>query len=129
MVEYPSLDTVFAALADPTRRDILRRVAHQQLSIGELAQSYNLTFAAVSKHLKVLERANLIVKQRRGKEQLVSLIPGVFSDASRYLQWYQQHLEERMDSLEAYINNDTPTSSRYMEALWQRPNLRQTKQN
>lgn len=107
MVEYTlSLDSIFASLADPTRRDILRRVSGEELSVGEIAQPYDLTFAAVSKHLKVLERAKLIIKRRRGKEQMVQLAPRALADAAEYLQWYQQFMESRLDSLEDYLNKE-----------------------
>jgi DNA-binding transcriptional ArsR family regulator len=105
MVEY-SLDTTFGALADSTRRDILQRLSYIELSVGEIARFYNLTFAAVSKHLKVLERARLIVKRRRGKQQMVSLAPQAFADAAEYLEWYRDLWETRLDSLEQYLNED-----------------------
>jgi DNA-binding transcriptional ArsR family regulator len=104
MVEYVlSLDSVFSSLADPTRRDILRRISNQELSVGEIAQPYDLTFAAVSKHLKVLEKAKLIIKRRRGKAQIVQLAPQALADADQYLEFYRQFWEERLDSLEDYL--------------------------
>jgi DNA-binding transcriptional ArsR family regulator len=104
MVEYTlELDSVFGSLADPTRRDILRRVARRELSISEIAVHYNLTFAAISKHLKILEKARLISKRRRGKQQLVRLSPEAFADATEYLEWYRQLWGERLDSLEDYL--------------------------
>ena len=107
MVEYAySLDSVFSCLADPTRRDILRRIGVSELSIGDIAKPYPLTFAAVSKHLKVLERARLISKRRRGKENMVSLAPQALADATEYLQWYQQFMGTRFDSLEVYLNKE-----------------------
>jgi DNA-binding transcriptional ArsR family regulator len=107
MVEYaPNLDSIFSSLADPTRRDILRRVSSEELSVGEIAQSYDLTFAAVSKHVKVLERATLITKKRRGKEQMVQLAPRALADAVAYLQWYRQFMGKQLDSLENYLNNE-----------------------
>jgi DNA-binding transcriptional ArsR family regulator len=107
MVEYVStLDNIFASLADPTRRDILRRVSEQSMSVGQIAANYELTFAAISKHLKVLEKAKLIMKRRSGKEQIVSLVPTAFRDADEYLQWYRQLWEGRFDSLEEYLNNE-----------------------
>ena len=107
MVEYvSSLDTIFGSLADPTRRDILQRISEQPMSVGEIAANYDLTFAAISKHLKVLEKAQLIIKRRRGKEQIVSLVPLSFADASQYLDWYRKLWETRFDSLEEYLNND-----------------------
>jgi DNA-binding transcriptional ArsR family regulator len=60
MVEYtPSLDSIFGSLADPTRRDILQRVAGRELTVSQIAEPYDLSLAAVSKHLKILERAKL----------------------------------------------------------------------
>lgn len=104
MVEYAlSLDSVFSSLADPTRRDILRRVSNQELSVGEIAQPYNLTFAAISKHLKVLEKAKLIIKRRRGKEQMVRIAPQALKEADDYLEFYRQLWESRFDSLEDYL--------------------------
>lgn len=105
MVEYTAqLDSVFGSLADTTRRDILRRVANCELSVGDIAANYDLTFAAVSKHLKVLEKANLITKRRRGKEQMVSLAPAAFRDAEEYLDWYRRRMEDRFDAFDAYLN-------------------------
>ena len=107
MVEYVlNLDSIFSSLADPTRRDILRRVSNEDLSIGEIAKPYDLTFAAVSKHLKVLERAKLVIKRRKGKEQMVRLAPQALADAEAYLQWYRQFMEVKFDSLESYLNKE-----------------------
>jgi DNA-binding transcriptional ArsR family regulator len=108
MVEYVlNLDSIFASLADPTRRDILRRVSDSELSVGEIAHPYDLTFSAVSKHLKVLEKAKLIIKRRQGKEQIVSLAPQALADAAEYLDWYRQFMEAQYDSLANYLNNSS----------------------
>ena len=107
MVEYNAalkLDFIFGSLADSTRRDILKRVAKKEMSVGEIANRYNLTFAAVSKHLKVLEKAKLIVKRRQGKQQFVSMAPATINDASDAIAYYQKLWEDRFDSLEAYLN-------------------------
>lgn len=105
MVEYNlTLDQVFGSLSDPTRRDILKRVSASELSVSEIAKPYDLTFAAVSKHVKVLERAKLIIKRRNGKEHMIQLAPHALSEASEYLQWYRQFLETRLDSLDHYLN-------------------------
>jgi DNA-binding transcriptional ArsR family regulator len=107
MVEYSlGLDAVFSSLADPTRRDILRRVSGRELSISEIAKPYDLTFAAISKHLKVLEHAKLIMKHRRGKEQIVCLAPQALAGATEYLQWYRQFMGARFDALEDYLNKE-----------------------
>jgi DNA-binding transcriptional ArsR family regulator len=104
MVEYSlSLDSIFSSLADPTRRDILRRVSKKELSVGQIAKHYKLTFAAVAKHLSVLAKAGLITKQRRGKEQVVTISPQAFFEAEQYLKNYQVIWEARFDSLEKLI--------------------------
>jgi DNA-binding transcriptional ArsR family regulator len=65
------VDELFRALADPTRRDILRRCASSEPSVSRLADAYPMSFAAVQKHVAVMERAGLVAKERRGREQLV----------------------------------------------------------
>ncbi len=81
------MDRVFAALGDRTRRDILRRAALQEHSVSALARNYPVSFAAVQKHVAVLERAGLVVKRRQGREHLVS------TDV-RALRRAREHLEE-----------------------------------
>jgi DNA-binding transcriptional ArsR family regulator len=104
MVEQTlSLNSIFSSLSDPTRRDMLRRLIKESLSIGELAKPYDLTFAAVSKHLKVLERAHLITKDRRGKEQMVSVVPHALKEVDDYLEAYRALWEERFDRLDALL--------------------------
>jgi DNA-binding transcriptional ArsR family regulator len=104
MVEYTlSLDSIFSSLADPTRRDILRRLIHDELTISEIAKPYALTFAAISKHLKVLEKAQLIIKRRRGKEQMVSVAPQALNDAADYLENYRLLWDERFQSLDKLL--------------------------
>jgi len=104
MVEYTlSLDSIFNALADPTRRDILNRITQGEMTVGQIARHYNLTFAAVSKHLKVLEKAKLVIKRRRGKEQLVRLVPASLAPATEFLDVYRQMWENRFDALEIYL--------------------------
>src|SRR5258708_4458842 len=95
-----NLDSIFASLADPTRRDMLRRVAGQELTISEIAQPYDISLAAVSKYLKILEKARLIMKRRQGKQQYVQLEPYAFKDATESLEWYRQVWEQRLDALE-----------------------------
>ena len=104
MVErYAQLDSVFGSLADMTRRDILRRVAGRELSVGEIAAAYDISLAAVSKHLVVLENARLVTKRREGKLQIVGLSPAPLSDAAKHLQRYRDIWESRLDRLEKYL--------------------------
>lgn len=107
MVEStPTLDLVFGSLADPTRRDIVRRVAGRELSVNEVAEPYEISLAAVSKHLKVLERARLIVRRRRGKQQLVQLAPNALADATDFLNFYKSFAVENLDSLDAFLKEN-----------------------
>jgi DNA-binding transcriptional ArsR family regulator len=97
------LDAVFRSLSDPTRRDILKRVSKKSSSVGEIARHYELSFAGVAKHVDVLERAGLVKKTRRGKEQIVTAAPKPLSEASAYLESYRELWERRLDSLEVYL--------------------------
>lgn len=85
MVEY-TLDTIFSSLADPIRRDILQRVGENELSVNEIALPYDVSLAAVSKHLKILEQAKLVIKRRRGKQQLVRANLDGLTDATEFLE-------------------------------------------
>ncbi|HXC26237.1 MAG TPA: metalloregulator ArsR/SmtB family transcription factor [Gemmatimonadaceae bacterium] len=104
MVEHSDeLDSVFGSLSDPTRRGILKKVSKKSMSVGEIAAHYQLTFAAIAKHLDVLHRAKLISKTRRGKEQIVSISPNTLAVASNYLEEYKQLWENRLDSLDRHL--------------------------
>lgn len=103
MEQALNLDNIFGSLADPTRRDILRRVASADLTVSEIAAPYSLSLAAISKHLKILERAKLIIKHRQGKQQVVQIAPYAFKDATEYLEWYRGLWEQRLDALEELL--------------------------
>jgi len=107
MIEYTlQLDSVFGSLADPTRRDILKRVSRRELSISEVASIYPQSLAAISKHLQILEKARLIIKRRQGKQHLVSLSPHAFKTAADYLQNYEEIWRGRFDALEKLIERE-----------------------
>src|SRR5512144_118025 len=91
------VDEVFRALADSTRRDILRRCAADEPSVSRLAQAYPMSFAAVQKHVAVLERAGLVVKVRRGREQLVEAAPEGLADAKRALEGLEEIWRGRVE--------------------------------
>ena len=106
MVEYSStLDIVFHSLSDPTRRDILKRVSKKELSISTLSKPYHLSFAAVAKHVAVLEAAKLITKRRVGKEQIVSVEPATFKIANDCLMQYEKIWNARFDALDTLLNS------------------------
>ena len=107
MVEYTlQLDLIFASLADPTRRDILEHVSRREFSVGDLVKKYDVSFAAISKHLKVLEKAKLITKRKEGKKQMVTLAPGALRSADEYLEQYRQMWQSRHDKLQALLNEE-----------------------
>ena len=107
MVEYTlPLDSIFSSLGDPTRRDILSRLSSGRLNVSEVAEPYDMSLAAVSKHLKILEQAKLIMKRRKGKEQIVSLRPETMMQAAAYIQQYEQLWNERLDRLEQFLNEE-----------------------
>jgi DNA-binding transcriptional ArsR family regulator len=107
MVEYNfNLDTVFGSLADPTRRDILSRVSQGELTVTEIALPYDLSLAAVSKHLKILEKARLVIKRRRGKQQLVIAAPAAIEEARDFLDSYRLLWEERFVRLDDLLREE-----------------------
>ena len=94
-----AIDDLFHALADPTRRDIIRRCATGEPSVSRLAQDYPMSFAAVQKHVAVLERAGLVTKQRRGREQLVRTDAGAVGRARQALDELEATLRGRVDRM------------------------------
>ena len=97
------LDRTFAALADPTRRAILDRLADGEASVTELAAPFAMTLPAVSKHLKVLERAGLITRARQAQWRPCRLEPEPLKEASEWLQEYRRCWEGRLDRLDDYL--------------------------
>ena len=97
----------FAALADPTRRAMLDRLASGEASVSELAAPFlkTMSLPAVTKHLKVLERAKLIKRRRRGKQLFIALSPPALKNASEYLERYKKLWEDRFDRLENLLKN------------------------
>jgi DNA-binding transcriptional ArsR family regulator len=97
------LSTTFAALADPTRRAILERLAEGDATVGELAEPFDMTLPAISKHLAVLERAGLIAKSRHGQQRLCRNTANPLKNADTWLNEYRRHWEANLDSLDAYL--------------------------
>lgn len=101
-----ALDAVFGSLSDPVRRDILNRVSTTSLSVTEIAEPYEMSLAAVSKHLKVLESSGLVTKTRAGKKQLVRAVPDALDAAIDQLENYRQQFEQRIDRLADYLDKE-----------------------
>lgn len=104
MVEYTlQLDSIFGSLADSTRRDILRRVAQAELTINEIAAPYDMSLAAISKHVKILEKAQLIIKRRQGTKQFICAHPETMKQTMEYLRDYEALWSDRHDVLEELL--------------------------
>jgi DNA-binding transcriptional ArsR family regulator len=97
------LSATFAALADPTRRAILARLALGQTSVSELAKPFDISGPAISKHLKVLERAGLITRGRAAQWRPCRIEPEALRGANDWLERYRRLWEERLDRLEDYL--------------------------
>ncbi|HTL41382.1 MAG TPA: metalloregulator ArsR/SmtB family transcription factor [Pseudolysinimonas sp.] len=101
------VDRIFHALADATRRDILRRTLVGDTSVSRLAEGYAMSFAAVQKHVAVLEGAGLVTKKSRGRERLVRADPATIARAQRLLDAYADLWRSRIDRLDALLSEPT----------------------
>jgi DNA-binding transcriptional ArsR family regulator len=105
------LSLTLSALADPTRRAILARLSQGEATVSQLAEPFDMSFPAVSKHLKVLERAGLVEKGREAQFRPRRLKPEPLRDLSTWLESYRQFWDANLDSLDAYLteiqNKDT----------------------
>ena len=99
------LDSIFHALSDSTRRSILRDVSAKEKTVGEVAKPYAMSLAAVSKHLKVLEEAELIARERRGSFQIVRLNAKSLRPAEEWLAFYEKFWNEQIDVLQSYLES------------------------
>ena len=97
------LSRVFAALADPTRRDIVARLTVDDATVGQLAAPYDVTVQAVSKHLKVLEDAGLVTRSREAQRRPVHLEAQVFDLMTKWIERYRRQAEERFQRLDAVL--------------------------
>ena len=100
---HDPLSLIFSALADPTRRQILARLADGELTVTQLAEPLKMSQPAVSKHLKVLERAGLIVRGRDAQWRPAKLQAAPLKEAAQWVDQYRQHWEESFDRLGAYL--------------------------
>src|ERR1700761_479282 len=98
-----NLDATFAALADPTRRAILARLALGETSVTDLARPFEMSMPAISKHLKVLEKAGLIDRGREAQMRPARLNPSALKQAAAWIDEYRKHWEESFDRLDAYL--------------------------
>ncbi len=109
-----SLDAAFAALSDPTRRAILARLALGETSVTELARPFEMSLPAVSKHLKVLERAGLISRGREAQWRPCRIEPKALKDIDDWLGHYRRFYEESFDRLDDYLKSLTADEAKSM---------------
>ena len=100
------VDRIFRALADATRRDIVRRTLTEEITVSALAAAYAMSFAAVQKHVSVLESAGLVNKNRHGRERLVRGNPDTLRKAQLLLDQYEELWRGRIDRLDALLTGD-----------------------
>lgn len=98
-----SLGATFAALADPTRRAILERLALGEASVTELAEPFKMSMPAISKHLKVLQRVGLVTQVRRAQWRPCRLEAGPLREVADWIEPYRRHWEERLDRLDTHL--------------------------
>jgi DNA-binding transcriptional ArsR family regulator len=103
--ELEPLDRIFRALADPTRRAMLRRLSNGARNIGELAEPFEMSFAAASKHVKVLELAGLLIRRVEGRTHVCELEPKPMAQASRWLAFYERYWNSRFDALDVALTS------------------------
>ena len=104
--EKHSLDLLFSALSDPIRRAILARLAEGEATVGDLARPFPVSLPAISKHLRVLERAGLLERRIEGRVHRCRLQPRPLKDAVDWLAEYRQFWERQLDALEAYLEGE-----------------------
>jgi DNA-binding transcriptional ArsR family regulator len=113
MVEQTArLDAVFHALADPTRRAMLGHLAERELTIGELATPFRMSFAGASKHVRVLENAGLVKRRVRGRTHLCRLDAARLAEANAWLRRYEHFWSARLDALEALLLEEDRAKAR-----------------
>jgi DNA-binding transcriptional ArsR family regulator len=111
------ISNTFAALADPTRRAILSRLASGDASVTELAEPFEMTLPAVSKHLKVLERAGLIARGREAQWRPCRLQAGPLKDADEWIERYRRHWEESFERLDSYLKELQDKETKYSRKI------------
>lgn len=107
-----TLDATFGALADPTRRAILRRLAEGAASVGDLAAPFDMSWPAVTKHLKVLERAKLVRREKDGRIHTMHLEAEPMRDARAWIDEYRVHWERQLDALAEFLEHTIPEEER-----------------
>jgi DNA-binding transcriptional ArsR family regulator len=107
----PNLDHTLMALADPTRRAILQRLSHGEARVTDLARPFAMSLNSVSKHIRMLERAQLVHRRRQGREHLLSINPTPLDEAAAWIEAQRAAWTERLDTLEALLKAEDRVSA------------------
>jgi DNA-binding transcriptional ArsR family regulator len=110
-LETPQMDSVFHALGDATRRHMLRDLAGGERTVSQLAEPFDMSLAAASKHIKALENAGLIRREVRGRTHLCRLDPGPLASAYQWLGFYERFWTNRLDILERLLREEDAAKS------------------
>jgi DNA-binding transcriptional ArsR family regulator len=110
-LEMPQLNSIFHALSDATRRQMLRELADSERTVGQLAEPFAISLAAASKHIKALENAGLIRREVRGRSHLCRLDPGPLASAHQWLSFYERFWTGRLDLLERLLREEDARKS------------------
>ena len=118
MVELPTsqLDTIFHALGDATRRQMLRELSRGERTVGQLAAPFDISLAAASKHIKALESAGMIRREVRGRTHVCRLDPGPLASANEWLTFYERFWTASLDKLDALLRAEQQTPPQKKES-------------
>ena len=97
------LDAVFAALADPTRRAIIERLSRSEARVTEVAEPFNISLNAVSKHIRVLEASGVVERRRKGRDHILSINTRSLDEVDGWIDWMRCYWEERLDAMERLL--------------------------
>lgn len=110
-LETPQLSSIFHALGDATRRRMLRELSEGERTVGQLAEPFDISLAAASKHIKVLENAGLLRREVRGRTHLCRLDPGPLASAHEWLSFYERFWTSRLDALDRLLREEDARES------------------
>jgi DNA-binding transcriptional ArsR family regulator len=114
-LQTPQLDSIFHALGDATRRQMLRDLAGGERTVGQLAEPFEISLAAASKHIKALEGAGLIRREVRGRTHVCRLDPGPLASANDWLSYYERFWTQSLDKLDALLRAEQQKQSQKKE--------------
>jgi DNA-binding transcriptional ArsR family regulator len=114
--DAPTLDRVFNALANPTRRAMLRQLAAAERHIGELAEPFKMSFAGASKHLRVLEEAGLVHRRVQGRTHVFRIEPAALAAANEWLRFYERLWNDQLDALDTMLKAEDAAAAAQVTA-------------